>query len=126
MLADFCSFPAARQKAIQGWWLLRTPSGFMRGGLSSCPSRKPPCTSVCLSRMTRALVDSLGPEWRLKLPSIPLVPVTAQKRWDSLPLEYHKESAKSKFRETTSAKSRGKLRLPAQSVTVSLWPLSLE
>ncbi|XP_045660667.1 mitochondrial import receptor subunit TOM34 [Ursus americanus] len=59
-----------------------------------------------INRMTRALVDSLGPEWRLKLPSIPLVPVTAQKRWDSLPLEYHKESAKSKFRETTSAKSR--------------------
>ncbi|XP_045836158.1 mitochondrial import receptor subunit TOM34 [Meles meles] len=59
-----------------------------------------------LNRMTRALMDSLGPEWRLKLPSIPLVPVTAQKRWDSSPLEYHKENTKGKFREATTAKGR--------------------
>lgn len=54
-------------------------------------------------------MDSLGPEWRLKLPSIPLVPVTAQKRWDSSPLEYHKENTKGKFREATTTKGRGKL-----------------
>ncbi|XP_034862284.1 mitochondrial import receptor subunit TOM34 isoform X2 [Mirounga leonina] len=59
-----------------------------------------------ISRMTRALMDSLGPEWRLKLPAVPLVPVTAQKRWDSVPLEYHKEKAKRKFRETTTSKGR--------------------
>ncbi|XP_008156957.1 mitochondrial import receptor subunit TOM34 [Eptesicus fuscus] len=56
-----------------------------------------------VNRMTRALMDSLGPEWRLKLPSIPLVPVSAQKRWDS---EYHKETPKGKSKETTTAKSR--------------------
>ncbi|XP_070276973.1 mitochondrial import receptor subunit TOM34 [Myotis yumanensis] len=56
-----------------------------------------------VNRMTRALMDSLGPEWRLKLPSIPLVPLSAQKRWDS---EYHKETPKGKSKETTTAKSR--------------------
>uniref|UniRef100_G1R4I3 Translocase of outer mitochondrial membrane 34 n=1 Tax=Nomascus leucogenys TaxID=61853 RepID=G1R4I3_NOMLE len=59
-----------------------------------------------INRMTRALMDSLGPEWRLKLPSIPLVPVSAQKRWNSLPLENHKEMAKSKSKETTATKNR--------------------
>lgn len=62
-----------------------------------------------LSRMTRALMDSYGPEWRLKLPSVPLVPLSAQKRWDSLPLENHREATKSKSRDTTTAKNRGKL-----------------
>lgn len=65
-----------------------------------------PCNPAFVSRMTRALMDSLGPEWRLKLPSIPLVPVSAQKRWDS---EYHNETPKGKSKETTTAKSRGKL-----------------
>lgn len=59
-----------------------------------------------INRMTRALMDSLGPEWRLKLPSIPLVPVSAQKRWNSLPPENHKETTKSKSKETTAAKGR--------------------
>lgn len=54
-------------------------------------------------------MDSLGPEWRLKLPSIPLVPVSAQKRWDSLPSENRKEKAKSKSKETTTAKNKGEL-----------------
>ncbi|XP_010839276.1 PREDICTED: mitochondrial import receptor subunit TOM34 [Bison bison bison] len=58
------------------------------------------------SRMTRTLMDSFGPEWRLKLPSIPLVPVSSQKRWECLPLENHKEPSKSKSKGTTSAKSR--------------------
>ncbi|KAK2489637.1 hypothetical protein MC885_000311 [Smutsia gigantea] len=58
-----------------------------------------------ISRMTRALMDSYGPEWRLRLPSIPLVPVSAQKRWDSLPLENHREATKSKSRDTTTAKN---------------------
>lgn len=58
------------------------------------------------SRMTRALMDSFGSEWRLKLPSIPLVPVSAQKRWECLPSENRKETAKSKSKETTTAKSR--------------------
>lgn len=38
-----------------------------------------------VNRMTKTLMSSYGPEWRLKLPSIPLVPVSAQKRWDTLP-----------------------------------------
>ncbi|KAM8775140.1 mitochondrial import receptor subunit TOM34 [Rhynchonycteris naso] len=59
-----------------------------------------------VNRMTRALMDSLGPEWRLKLPPVPLVPVSAQKRWDSLPSENHGESATSKSKETITAKSR--------------------
>lgn len=59
-----------------------------------------------INRMSRALMDSLGPEWRLKLPLTPLVPVSAQKRWESLPSECRRERAKSKFRETTMAKSR--------------------
>ncbi|XP_058893821.1 mitochondrial import receptor subunit TOM34 isoform X2 [Kogia breviceps] len=58
------------------------------------------------SRMTRALMDSFGPEWRQKLPSIPLVPVSAQKRWECLPSENCKETAKSKSKETTATKSR--------------------
>ncbi|XP_004463763.2 mitochondrial import receptor subunit TOM34 isoform X2 [Dasypus novemcinctus] len=56
-----------------------------------------------INRMTRALKDSLGPEWRLKLPPIPSVPVSAQKRWD---LENHKENAKTKSKETTSTKNK--------------------
>ncbi|ELW66760.1 mitochondrial import receptor subunit TOM34 [Tupaia chinensis] len=59
-----------------------------------------------VNRMTRALMDSLGPEWRRKLPSIPLVPVSAQKRWDPLPSENHKETAKSKSKETVPSKNR--------------------
>ncbi|XP_042836251.1 mitochondrial import receptor subunit TOM34 isoform X1 [Panthera tigris] len=59
-----------------------------------------------INRMSRALMDSLGPEWRLKLPLTPLVPVSAQKRWESLPSECRRERAKSKLRETTTAKSR--------------------
>ncbi|KAM4833155.1 mitochondrial import receptor subunit TOM34 isoform X2 [Urocitellus parryii] len=55
-----------------------------------------------INRMTRALMDSLGPEWRLKLPSIPVVPVSAQKRWNSLPSE-NKESTK-KSKETTKSR----------------------
>ncbi|XP_022448025.1 mitochondrial import receptor subunit TOM34 [Delphinapterus leucas] len=58
------------------------------------------------SRMTRALMDSFGPEWRQKLPSIPLVPVSAQKRWECSPSGYCKETAKSKSKETTATKSR--------------------
>ncbi|XP_037668062.1 mitochondrial import receptor subunit TOM34 isoform X2 [Choloepus didactylus] len=53
-----------------------------------------------INRMTRALKDLLGPEWRLKLPPIPSVPVSAQKRWDSLLLENHKETAKTKTTHT--------------------------
>lgn len=59
-----------------------------------------------INRMTRALMDSLGPEWRLQLPSIPLVPVSAQRRWDSLASGNHKETAESKFKEITTVKSR--------------------
>ncbi|XP_004585896.1 mitochondrial import receptor subunit TOM34 [Ochotona princeps] len=59
-----------------------------------------------INRMTRALMDSLGPEWRGKLPSIPLVPVSAQKRWNSLPSENSQETAKSRYKETTTTKSR--------------------
>ncbi|XP_059934568.1 mitochondrial import receptor subunit TOM34 [Mesoplodon densirostris] len=58
------------------------------------------------SRMTRALMDSFGPEWRQKLPPIPLVPFSAQKRWECLPSEDCKETAKSKSKETTATKSR--------------------
>lgn len=73
-----------------------------------CLVKEPPslgCDSAFSSRITRALMDSLGPEWRLKLPPIPVVPVSAQKRWNSLPSENHKETAKNKSKETT--KSRG-------------------
>ncbi|XP_069845934.1 mitochondrial import receptor subunit TOM34 isoform X2 [Dipodomys merriami] len=63
------------------------------------------CIKDCTS-MTRALMDSLGPEWRLKLPSVPVVPVSAQKRWNSMPSENHKETVKSKSKETTTTKSR--------------------
>ncbi|XP_048205448.1 mitochondrial import receptor subunit TOM34 [Perognathus longimembris pacificus] len=59
-----------------------------------------------INRMTRALMDSLGPEWRLKLPSVPVVPVSAQKRWNTMPSENHKETVKSKSKETATTKSR--------------------
>ncbi|KAF7461090.1 Hypothetical predicted protein [Marmota monax] len=55
-----------------------------------------------INRMTRALMDSLGPEWRLKLRSIPVVPVSDQKRWNSLPSE-NKETTKNKSNETTKS-----------------------
>lgn len=107
------SFPAVCQEDIKRWskpgedkWLSYI-FRFMRGGPSQ-PSSKLPLCPAFLCRMTRALMDSLGPEWRLKLPSIPLVPVSAQKRWNSLPPENHKETAKSKSKETTAVKGRGK------------------
>ncbi|XP_049725810.1 mitochondrial import receptor subunit TOM34 isoform X1 [Elephas maximus indicus] len=59
-----------------------------------------------INRMTRALMDSLGPDWRQKLPPTPVVPVSAQKRWDSRPSENHKDSAKSKPKEPTTAKNK--------------------
>ncbi|XP_036683034.1 mitochondrial import receptor subunit TOM34 isoform X1 [Balaenoptera musculus] len=74
--------------------------------LEGSSSWKPLCDPACLSRMTRALMDSFGPDWRQKLPSIPLVPVSAQKRWECLPSENCKETAKSKSKETTATKSR--------------------
>lgn len=55
-----------------------------------------------INRMTRALMDSLGPEWRLKLRSIPVVPVSDQKRRNSLPSE-NKETTKNKSNETTKS-----------------------
>ncbi|XP_015452725.1 mitochondrial import receptor subunit TOM34 isoform X1 [Pteropus alecto] len=78
----------------------------VKAALEGINSWKPPGYPACFSRMTGALMDSLGPEWRLKLPSIPLVPVSAQKRWDSLPSENRKEKAKSKSKETTTAKNK--------------------
>ncbi|XP_024602559.1 mitochondrial import receptor subunit TOM34 isoform X1 [Neophocaena asiaeorientalis asiaeorientalis] len=80
--------------------------GSSRGGISSRPSWNPLCDPACLSRMTRALMDSFGPEWRQKLPSVPLVPVSAQKRWECSPSGYRKETAKSKSKEATATKSR--------------------
>ncbi|XP_012636058.1 mitochondrial import receptor subunit TOM34 [Microcebus murinus] len=59
-----------------------------------------------INRMTRALMDSLGPEWRQKLPSIPVVPVSSQKRWTASSWEKHKETAKKISKETTATKSR--------------------
>ncbi|KAM6162990.1 mitochondrial import receptor subunit TOM34 [Rhynchocyon petersi] len=59
-----------------------------------------------INRMTRVLMDSLGPDWRQKLPPTPLVPVSAQKRWDSKSSENHKDSAKSRPKETTTAKNK--------------------
>ncbi|KYO42163.1 mitochondrial import receptor subunit TOM34 [Alligator mississippiensis] len=35
-----------------------------------------------VNRMTKALLEKDGPEWRQKLPRIPSVPVSAQRRWD--------------------------------------------
>lgn len=69
---------------------------------------KPPCNPALPSRMTKALMDSLGPEWRLKLPSIPVVPVSAQKKWNSLPSGKNKETTRNKPKETTT-KSKGEL-----------------
>lgn len=66
-------------------------------------------------------MDSLGPEWRLKLPPIPVVPVSAQKRWNSMPSENHKETAKNKSKETTTAKSRGEL-FPSVNLRSLEWP----
>nr|XP_012636062.1 mitochondrial import receptor subunit TOM34 isoform X2 [Microcebus murinus] len=63
------------------------------------------CIKDCTS-MTRALMDSLGPEWRQKLPSIPVVPVSSQKRWTASSWEKHKETAKKISKETTATKSR--------------------
>ncbi|XP_023406047.1 mitochondrial import receptor subunit TOM34 isoform X5 [Loxodonta africana] len=63
------------------------------------------CIKDC-TLMTRALMDSLGPDWRQKLPPTPVVPVSAQKRWDSRPSENHKDSAKSKPKEPTTAKNK--------------------
>lgn len=67
-------------------------------------------------------MDSLGPEWRLKLPPIPVVPVSAQKRWNSLPSENHKETAKNKSKETTATKSRGELFLRSLESPSRNWP----
>ena len=89
------------------------PPGVVRG----CAIRmqpEPPCNPAFVSRMTKALMDSLGPEWRLKLPSVPVVPVSAQKRWNPSSSENHKETAKSKSKQITAAKSRGELCLPPQ------------
>ncbi|KAK7810678.1 hypothetical protein U0070_013729, partial [Myodes glareolus] len=54
-----------------------------------------------INRITRALMDSLGPAWRLKLPPIHSC---AQKRWNSLPSENHKETAKNKSKEITKSR----------------------
>lgn len=48
--------------------------------MSVCVSiglRVPDCC-LCSSRITRLLIEQDGPEWREKLPEIPMVPLSAQ------------------------------------------------
>lgn len=44
------------------------------------PTERPPAIS---SRMTKALLEKDGVNWREKLPPIPTVPISAQKRWSA-------------------------------------------
>ncbi|XP_015273513.1 PREDICTED: mitochondrial import receptor subunit TOM34 [Gekko japonicus] len=48
-----------------------------------------------VNRMTKVLLERDGLQWRQKLPPIPSVPVSAQKRWES-PLRSHEATARSK------------------------------
>ncbi|XP_075384822.1 mitochondrial import receptor subunit TOM34 [Tenrec ecaudatus] len=59
-----------------------------------------------INRMTRALMDALGPDWRQQLPPTPVVPASAQKRWDPTSPESHRDAAKSKPKETMTAKNK--------------------
>uniref|UniRef100_A0A8D0GDV2 Mitochondrial import receptor subunit TOM34 n=1 Tax=Sphenodon punctatus TaxID=8508 RepID=A0A8D0GDV2_SPHPU len=53
-----------------------------------------------VNRMTKVLLEKDGLEWRQKLPPIPSVPVTAQRRWDSPPAGNQQAAPKSKQKES--------------------------
>ncbi|XP_060086874.1 mitochondrial import receptor subunit TOM34 isoform X2 [Heteronotia binoei] len=56
-----------------------------------------------VNRMTKALLEKDGLQWRQKLPPIPSVPVSAQKRWEP-PLGSHEAIAKSKSNDSVTKK----------------------
>uniref|UniRef100_A0A674J329 Translocase of outer mitochondrial membrane 34 n=1 Tax=Terrapene triunguis TaxID=2587831 RepID=A0A674J329_9SAUR len=55
-----------------------------------------------VNRMTKALLEKDGLEWRQKLPQIPSVPVSAQRRWDFPPAGSQAAAPKLKATETAS------------------------
>uniref|UniRef100_F7FY89 Mitochondrial import receptor subunit TOM34 n=1 Tax=Monodelphis domestica TaxID=13616 RepID=F7FY89_MONDO len=59
-----------------------------------------------VNRMTKALMDTDGLEWRLKLPPIPSVPIAAQKRWEAAPGGDHEKAAKTKLKETDTLNNK--------------------
>ncbi|XP_066481394.1 mitochondrial import receptor subunit TOM34 [Tiliqua scincoides] len=52
-----------------------------------------------VNRMTKALIEKDGLQWRQKLPPIPTVPVSAQRRWDS-PVGSQEDTSRSKSNNT--------------------------
>ncbi|CAM5095863.1 unnamed protein product [Natator depressus] len=55
-----------------------------------------------VNRMTKALLEKDGLEWRQKLPPIPSVPVSAQRRWDFPPAGSQAAAPRDKPYETAS------------------------
>ncbi|XP_074974894.1 mitochondrial import receptor subunit TOM34 isoform X2 [Caretta caretta] len=55
-----------------------------------------------VNRMTKALLEKDGLEWRQKLPPIPSVPVSAQRRWDFPPAGSQAAAPRHKPYETAS------------------------
>ncbi|XP_061487428.1 mitochondrial import receptor subunit TOM34 [Rhineura floridana] len=53
-----------------------------------------------VNRMTKALLEKDGLQWRQKLPPIPAVPVSAQRRWEPLPLGSQEATSRSKEKNT--------------------------
>uniref|UniRef100_A0A8C8VGI1 Mitochondrial import receptor subunit TOM34 n=1 Tax=Pelusios castaneus TaxID=367368 RepID=A0A8C8VGI1_9SAUR len=60
-----------------------------------------------VNRMTKVLVEMDGPQWRQKLPPIPSVPVSAQRRWDCPPAENQEAAPRHKPNESASLEKQG-------------------
>ncbi|XP_053099404.1 mitochondrial import receptor subunit TOM34 isoform X2 [Hemicordylus capensis] len=65
-----------------------------------------------VNRMTKVLLDAHGLQWRQKLPPIPAVPVSAQRRWES-PLGSQEATPKNKSNDAASVTKQ----VPAAATT---------
>lgn len=57
--------------------------------------------------MTKALLEKDGFQWRQKLPPIPNVPVSAQRRWEPPPSGNQETTPRTKVKDAASIRKQG-------------------
>ncbi|XP_054835201.1 mitochondrial import receptor subunit TOM34 [Eublepharis macularius] len=75
-----------------------------------------------VNRMTKALLEKDGLQWRQKLPPIPSVPVSAQRRWEPPPPGSHEATTRNKANDTVPVTKQ----VPTAATTEQANKLKLE
>uniref|UniRef100_A0ABM5G5V8 Mitochondrial import receptor subunit TOM34 isoform X1 n=1 Tax=Pogona vitticeps TaxID=103695 RepID=A0ABM5G5V8_9SAUR len=75
-----------------------------------------------INRMTKALLEKDGFQWRQKLPPIPAVPVSAQRRWEPPPSGNQETTTRSKAKDTATVRKQ----VPIAAATEQANALKLE